>query len=205
MFTGIVQGCAELLSAGGPNNLRRYTFRYPDGALQGIRIGDSIAHNGCCLTVVGHQGDTASFDLIDETLHRTNLAGVQPGQLVNYERAARIGDEIGGHLVSGHIVATAEVMAVVHRADNCEIRLRLAAPHHRFLFTKGFIAVDGISLTIGEVEGEQFSLHLIPETLRRTNLGSRVVGDRLNIEIDPLTQAIVERVEQVLIERERAP
>ncbi|MDX1594889.1 MAG: riboflavin synthase subunit alpha [Gammaproteobacteria bacterium] len=201
MFTGIVQGTAELVAVEAREGFRTHVVRLPEPLLPGLVPGASVAHNGCCLTVTRIAGADVAFDLMEETLRVTNLGELAVGDRVNVERAARFGDEIGGHAMSGHVLCTAEVIEVIERPDNREIRFRLPAGHARYLFTKGYIGIDGISLTLGAVDGPRFAVHLIPETLARTNLGTRRPGDRVNVEIDPQTQAIVETVERVLAER----
>ena len=201
MFTGIVQGTAEIVEIVGKEAFRTHVISIPGPYLQGLKPGASVAHNGCCLTVTGIQGDRVSFDLMQETLKLTNLGDLELGGRVNFERAARFGDEIGGHQMSGHIICTAEVTEVVKSENNRQLRFRLPAQFARYLFPKGYIGIDGISLTIGEVSGSEFTVNLIPETLSRTNIGGRKPGDRINIEIDPQTQAIVDTVERVLEER----
>ena len=163
-----------------------------------VRTGESVAVNGCCLTVTRIDGNLVDFDLMQETLRATNLGELQVGDRVNFERAARFGDEIGGHAMSGHILCTAEVTAVTTSPNNHQIRIKTPSAWRKYIFTKGYIGIDGISLTIGDVEGDEFDLNLIPETLERTNIGTRGVGDRINIEIDPQTQAIVDTVERIL-------
>ncbi len=201
MFTGIVQGTAEVLEVIEKANFRTHVVRLPEALLPGLQLGASVAHNGCCLTVTAVNGERVSFDLMQETLQVTNLGKLQVGDRVNVERAARFGDDIGGHAMSGHILATAEVSEVLHSENNCQLWFRLPEGLARYIFTKGYIGIDGISLTIGEVRGNAFNVNLIPETLQRTNIGSRQPGDRINIEIDPQTQAIVDTVERVLAER----
>ncbi|MEC9482237.1 MAG: riboflavin synthase, partial [Halomonas sp.] len=120
---------------------------------------------------------------------------------VNIERAARFGDEIGGHAMSGHVMCMAELVEIDEAPDNRRLWFVLPPEYIRFVFEKGYIGVDGISLTVGEVSGARFCVNLIPETLSRTTLGDRVPGDHVNIEIDPQTQAIVETVERVLASR----
>ena len=200
MFTGIVQGTAEIIDIVEKENFRTHRLRLPATALEGLSTGASVAHNGCCLTVTRIDGDRVDFDLMQETLRATNLGTLEVGDRVNYERAARFGDEIGGHAMSGHILCTAEVIAVEVSANNHRLRFRLPDAWRKYLFTKGYIGVDGISLTIGEVAGCVFDVNLIPETLERTTLGERRCGDRVNIEIDPQTQAIVDTVERILPE-----
>jgi riboflavin synthase len=201
MFTGIVQGTAEVVEIVGSTGLRTHRIRLPPGLGEGLQPGASVAHNGCCLTVSRIEGDVVSFDLMQETLRITNLGGLRQGARINVERAARFGDEIGGHAMSGHILCTAPVVEVIADADNRQIWFELPAPWEKYLFTKGYIGIDGISLTIGEVRGNRFCVNLIPETLQRTNIGRRVLGDRVNIEIDPQTQAIVDTVERIMAGR----
>lgn len=202
MFTGIVQGTAEVVDIIEKENFRTHTIRLPQDELEGLKPGASVAHNGCCLTVVSIDGDLVKFDLMHETLRVTNLGELKVGDQVNYERAARFGDEIGGHQMSGHIIAMAEVTRVLDSENNRQVWFRMSADLMRYVFTKGYIGIDGISLTIGDVEGNEFNVNLIPETLERTNMDWRKPGDNINIEIDPQTQAIVDTVERVLVERE---
>ncbi len=200
MFTGIVQGTAEIIDIVEKDNFRTHRIRLPTEAIEGLLPGASVAHNGCCLTVTRIEGERVDFDLMQETLRATNLGELAVGDRVNFERAARFGDEIGGHAMSGHILCTAEVVAVETGANNHRIRFRLPDAWRKYLFTKGYIGIDGISLTIGEVQGREFDVNLIPETLARTTIGERRIGDRVNIEIDPQTQAIVDTVERILPE-----
>jgi len=201
MFTGIVQGTAEVVAIEEKQQFRVHVLRLPAELLPGIELGASIAHNGCCLTVTRVDGDQVSFDLMQETLRVTNLGRLKVGDRVNVERAAKFGDEIGGHAMSGHIIALAEVLEVIDTPNNRTIWFRLPAEYTRYVFTKGYIGIDGCSLTIGEVKGNAFCVHLIPETLQRTNLAWRQAGDAINIEIDPQTQAIVDTVERVMAQR----
>jgi riboflavin synthase len=201
MFTGIVQGTAEVVEIIEKANFRTHIVRLPAALLPGLEPGASVAHNGCCLTVTGIDGERIAFDLMQETLRVTNLGEVKVGDRVNVERAARFGDEIGGHAMSGHILCTAEVTRVIESENNRQVWFRIPHEWRKYLFTKGYIGIDGISLTIGEVEGDEFNVNLIPETLQRTNIAGRKLGDRINIEIDPQTQAIVDTVERVMAER----
>jgi riboflavin synthase len=201
MFTGIVQGTAEMVDVVEKENFRTHTIRLPREYVEGLKPGASVAHNGCCLTVVRIEEDRVSFDLMQETLRVTNLGELGVGDRVNFERAARFGDEIGGHQMSGHIIAMAEVTRVIESENNRQVWFRLPAELAKYIFAKGYIGIDGISLTIGEVKGEEFDVNLIPETLERTNMGWREAGDRVNIEVDPQTQAIVDTVERILAER----
>ncbi|QBR52959.1 riboflavin synthase subunit alpha [Erwinia sp. QL-Z3] len=205
MFTGIVQGTAEVLAIEEKPNFRTHIVRLPAELLPGLELGASVSHNGCCLTVTEVQGDRVSFDLVKETLRITNLGDLNVGDTINVERAAKFSDEIGGHLMSGHIMTTAEISKIITSENNREIWFKPQdAQQMKYILHKGFIGIDGISLTVGEVSKTKFCVHLIPETLARTTLGEKRLGDRVNIEIDPHTQAIVETVERVLAQREAA-
>ncbi|MEJ5111632.1 riboflavin synthase subunit alpha [Erwinia billingiae] len=205
MFTGIVQGTAEVLAIEEKPNFRTHIVRLPVELLPGLELGASVSHNGCCLTVTEVQGDRVSFDLVKETLRITNLGDLNVGDTINVERAAKFSDEIGGHLMSGHIMTTAEISKIITSENNREIWFKPQdAQQMKYILHKGFIGIDGISLTVGEVTKTKFCVHLIPETLARTTLGAKRLGDRVNIEIDPHTQAIVETVERVLAQREAA-
>ena len=206
MFTGIVQGVAKVVAVRELEAFRVHVVELPPSMQRGLELGASVAHNGVCLTVTAIEGDRVSFDLMRETLRLTNLGAIQPGQCVNIERAARFGDEIGGHSMSGHIISMAEVVRIEEAPNNRRLWFALPERLGRFVFEKGYIGVDGISLTIGDVrEAEsgdiEFSVNLIPETLSRTTLQDRSPGDFVNIEIDPQTQVIVETVERVLAQQ----
>ncbi|RPH28252.1 riboflavin synthase subunit alpha [Buttiauxella warmboldiae] len=202
MFTGIVQGTATLVAIDEKPNFRTHVIEMPDEMLPGLETGASVAHNGCCLTVTQINGNHVSFDLMKETLRITNLGELAVGDSVNVERAAKFNDEIGGHLMSGHIMTTAEVAKILTSENNRQIWFKIHDKElMKYILHKGYIGIDGISLTVGEVTASRFCVHLIPETLERTTLGSKKPGNRINIEIDPQTQAIVDTVERVLAQR----
>ncbi len=202
MFTGIVQGIAPIHSVIEKINFKTHVIKMPQELLTDLEIGASVAHNGVCLTVTKIDKDLVSFDLMTETLRVTNLGSLREGDYVNIERAMRMGTEIGGHILSGHIYCTAKVAQIIPSENNLQIRFELPQTDvMKYILHKGFIAVDGISLTVGEVKGRQFSVNLIPETLQRTLIGQRRVGDLVNIEIDPQTQAVVDAVERYLTAR----
>ncbi|PSJ47893.1 riboflavin synthase [Zobellella endophytica] len=201
MFTGIVQGQGTLLEITDKTDFRTHIIRMPSALLPGLALGASVAHNGCCLTVTRIEGDRVSFDLMVETLRVTNLGLLLPGDKVNLERAARFGDEIGGHAMSGHIMAQSALLERLETGTNTTLWFALPTNLAKYVFSKGYIGIDGISLTIGEVRPDRFAVHLIPETLARTNLGEMAPGLRVNIEIDPQTQAIVDTVERVMANR----
>ncbi|HHH28179.1 MAG TPA: riboflavin synthase subunit alpha [Polyangiaceae bacterium] len=202
MFTGITRGTFEVVAVEREPGLMRYAVDLGDyGA--GLELGASVSIDGVCQTVVAMDGTVARFDAISETLDKTTLDALAVGARVSVERSARLGDEIGGHDVYGHVRGTGRV-AEVHREGH-DVKLVIAVPRAwmKYVLPKGFIAVDGSSLTVGETDdGGRFSVYLIPETLRLTNLGDKVVDDRVNIELDPRTVAIVDTVERVLAQRE---
>lgn len=179
-------------------DFRTHTVELPEDMAGGLQTGASVAHNGCCLTVTETDGRTARFDLMAETLDKTNLGRLKAGDLVNLERAARFGDEIGGHLMSGHITATTEILLIERTEHNTTMHFALPAALKPYILPKGFVGLDGCSLTIGSVGEDSFCVHLIPETLRRTLFGTRQAGDTVNLEIDPQTQAVVETVGRIL-------
>ena len=179
-------------------DFRTHTIELPEDMAGGLQTGASVAHNGCCLTVTETDGRTARFDLMAETLDKTNLGRLKAGDLVNLERAARFGDEIGGHLMSGHITATTEILRIERTEHNTTMHFALPAALKPYILPKGFVGLDGCSLTIGSVGEDSFCVHLIPETLRRTLFGTRQAGDTVNLEIDPQTQAVVDTVGRIL-------
>lgn len=192
MFTGIVQGIAtidDVIQAPGLNTL---IVSFPEGRVQGVETGASVAINGTCLTVTRQEGSRLHFDAMQETLKTTTLGELSAGDGVNFERAARVGDEIGGHLLSGHIHTTAEIVRIVRSENNVTLWFEVPEDWAPYIFPKGYIAINGASLTIGDVEENRFNVHLIPETLRATTFGTATEGDKVNIEVDSQTQAIVD-------------
>ena len=199
MFTGIVQGIGRIVSVEQPAaDFRTHTVELPEHMAHGLQPGASVAHNGCCLTITETSGRLARFDLMGETLDKTNLGRLKEGDAVNLERAARFGDEIGGHLMSGHITATTAVTRIERSGLNTTVWFSLPAALRPYILPKGFVGLDGCSLTIGQVSDTEFNVHLIPETLQRTLFGTRQKGDEINLEIDPQTQAVVDTVTHVL-------
>ncbi|WWO98986.1 MAG: riboflavin synthase subunit alpha [Candidatus Dasytiphilus stammeri] len=202
MFTGIIQGIANVLKIKQNQELRTYIIRLPAEMLVGLKSGMSVANNGCCLTIAAINHDQVRFDLIKETLSVTNLRELKPGDQVNVERAAKLGDEIGGHLISGHIMTTAEIIKIIHIKNHSELWFKLRDESVcKYIRYKGFIAIDGISLTIGSIKDNQFGVHLIPETIARTTLGSKRLTNTVNIEIDFYTKTIIETVESLCLEK----
>ena len=202
MFTGIVQELCKVRSVADEPGLRRLTIELGELA-RDLSLGASLAVNGTCLTVTGTTAGSASFDVIRETLEQTNLGGLEPGDLVNVERSFRVGDEIGGHILSGHVSGTATVVGVEQGSNERNVYFSVPAPLMKYLSMKGFVALEGASLTIARIDHEacEIGVCLIPETIARTTLGSVRAGDRINLEVDAQTRTIVETVERVLAER----
>lgn len=202
MFTGIVQGKGRLVAIANQSiYFRSYIIELNDDMIKDLEIGASIANNGCCLTVTHIDGNCVSFDVMAETLERTNLSELKIGSEVNIERAARFGDEIGGHMMSGHIMCQTPILRIERTDKNCTLWLALPIMIKNYVLTKGFIGLDGCSLTVGEVRECEFCVHLIPETLQRTVFATRQIGDNINVEIDAQTQAIVDTVQRILDNR----
>lgn len=192
MFTGIVQGLAEVVHIRAETGLHTLQIRFPSGAVSGVAIGASVALNGTCLTVVHQHDRIVHFDVMMETLARTTLGELTPGDQLNFERAARIGDEIGGHLLSGHIHTQARLRTIETPANNYRMTFEVDPEWMKYIFPKGYIAIDGASLTVGETTADSFTVYLIPETLRVTRFGELTEGASVNLEIDSQTQAVVD-------------
>ncbi len=197
MFTGIVQGQGKVIAMDS-GEYTKVTITLPNS--ENLRIGDSVSVSGVCLTAVQIQDTDVQFDIIPETLSRTNLKELQIGNHVNIERALKYGDEVGGHLLSGHIMGVGTISNRHEGEEILDISIKVPEEMSPFIVEKGYIAIDGISLTIGKVNGCNFSVHLIPETIRLTTLASKQIGAEVNIEIDSMTQIIVQTVRKHLEE-----
>ncbi len=194
MFTGIVEERGTVASIEQLTNAARVVIR-GSVVLSDVRAGDSIAVNGVCLTVVDLGPDYFTADVMEETLKRSSLDAVAAGSEVNLERAARLDSRLGGHLVQGHVDGTGAVLAIEPDAHWTAMRISLPVDLGRYVVEKGSITVDGVSLTVVAVDDEAFSVSLIPTTLAETTLGSRQVGDRVNLEVDAIAK-YVERLMQ---------
>ena len=201
MFTGIVQATCEVVAIHKKDGLNTLEVAFEPDLHEGLAIGASVANNGVCLTVTQVVDDMVFFDVVEETLRLTNLANLSIGQSVNVERSLTFGSEICGHILSGHIHTKAKVVDISHTEQHYDLTLGIESKWMDYIFYKGFVGVNGCSLTVGEVSDSGFKLHLIPETLKLTNLSQYKVGDELNIEIDSQTQVIVDTVERVLARR----
>ncbi len=204
MFTGIVQGLAQVAGITDRPGLRSIELAFAPGFDAGLEIGASVACDGVCLTVTALPAPgLASFDVMQQSLGLTTLGALAPGSRVNVERAARDGAEIGGHPISGHVDCLGTVLAIHRPENNHVLRIGVPASHMRYVFAKGYIAVNGASLTVAEADrrARWFEVWLIPETLRMTTFGDKREGAALNIEIERNTQVIVDTVRDALDER----
>jgi len=202
MFTGIVQGLCEVADVVEEPGLRRLGITLGDLS-EGLEPGASVAINGVCLTVTGRPDSVARFDVIRETLDHTNLGDLAAGSRVNVERSFRVGDEVGGHVVSGHVSGVARVSRIEQAENQRNLYFHVPATLMRFFTMKGYVALDGASLTLSHVDPQasEIGVSLIPETIARTTLGHVEVGDGVNLEVDSQIRTIVETVERVLAER----
>ena len=201
MFTGIVHSFQKVsrieITPGGAGSI---SVELSPELLDGLAIGASVAVNGVCLTVCRIHDSCADFDLVLSTCRKTNISHLQPGDNVNIERSMKHGDEIGGHELSGHVDCTAELARLEEPPGNCCLTFKLQPRWIRYISPQGYIAINGVSLTVSDIDRDrgEFSVWLIPETLRRTNLRGLVVGGRVNIEIHKDTQVLVDAVESAV-------
>ena len=200
MFTGIVAGMGRINHIEGKEVIR-IDIDFSMVSTDGLAEGASVSVDGVCLTVVEIDGQIISFDVIPETLSLTTLGEKTEGHWVNLERALKVGDELGGHILSGHILGVGEIIERSNGDEHLDILIDCPNDVMKYVQEKGYIAIDGISLTVGQVDKGGFSLHLIPETLRFTTIGGKGLGEHVNIEVDSMTQTIVSTVERILEER----
>jgi riboflavin synthase len=194
MFTGLIQGTGTVLKREEFSlEVELPLAAWPDP----VSVGESIAVNGACLTVKALSGTVARFEISTETWKRTALGELNDSSQVNLERSLRVGDRLGGHIVQGHVDGVGEVVDVQQLGEFLVIHFRAPDQGHRYLIDKGSIAIDGISLTVVQPSNGQFSVWLVPHTIQETNLSSRRIGDRVNMEFD----AIAKYVEQLLVSR----
>ncbi len=195
MFTGLITALGEVRAATpiGAGQDMRLTIGTPPSFLAahgGTEIGASIACSGCCMTAVALGADWFDVEASAETLSRTGVGGWAVGTRINLERSLRLGDELGGHLVSGHVDGVGRVVTVAPENASTRISVAVPAPLHRFIAEKGSVAVDGVSLTVNEVDGGVFGVSIIPHTAAHTTLGLRGPGDAVHIEIDMLARYV---------------
>jgi riboflavin synthase len=201
MFTGITRGTFEVVSVTDQGGCFSYWVDLGLELCAGLELGASVSVDGVCQTVAALDNSKVLFQAIEETLRVTTLGNLRAGSRVSVERSLRAGDEIGGHEVAGHVTGTGQVVGVEVREGVHNVRISVPSEWSAYILPKGFVAVDGSSLTVGAVVDGGFTVYLIPETLRLTNLGNKQPGDRVNIELDPRTVAVVTTVERFLQQR----
>ena len=186
MFTGLIEAVGTVCSLEERGDAARLILETP--LARELSLGESLAVNGCCLTVTSKGEESVSFDLLGETLSRTNLGMLKPGSRVNLERALRADGRFGGHFVQGHIDTTAEVIATEHKGADLNLVIALSSAGSRYFVEKGSIAINGVSLTVASLAPDSFGLWIIPHTLQETNLGDLKPGSRVNLEYDMLAK-----------------
>lgn len=199
MFSGIVTGVAKVTKLDKKAGLHSVGVKIPNSS--SFKTGASVSINGVCLTVTYIEDGSICFDIMQETLKLTNLVSLKINDLVNYEPSIKLGDEIGGHLLSGHVHSRAEIIKINKTNNNCQWLLKTDSNLIDYIFPKGFIALDGASLTVGEVHLDSFNVHLIPETLRATRFKNLEVGASLNLEVDSQTQVVVDTLKKLKLKQ----
>jgi riboflavin synthase len=197
MFTGLISAIGEVLHVAplAETTDMRLVIGAPASFLSGAEIGASIACSGCCLTAVELEADRFAVQVSNESLSRTIIGGWRVGTRINLERSLRMGDELGGHLVSGHVDGLGTLVEAAPEHESWRLTFEVPAPLHRFIAAKGSVAVDGVSLTVNAVDGRRFGVNIIPHTRAHTTLGTLTPGDRVNIEIDMLARYVARLTE----------
>jgi len=195
MFTGIIENKGKVLRVESHGQGKRLTLELPEN-LTDVQPGDSININGACLTVVEKKGQTIGLDLSTETLQKTVLGDLKEGHFVNLERALKLTDRLGGHIVTGHIDGMGVIVEKRKETDFIHLRIRIPKAISRYVVQKGAIAIDGISLTVNECQEEEVQLALIPYTIEKTTLVEKRVGDRVNVEADILGKYVEKMLDQ---------
>ena len=201
MFTGIVSGQGIIHKIKNNVDYASITIKAPAGFSKNLKRGASVAVNGVCLTAKKGATDLLEFDVITETLEKTNFKLLSKGNKVNLERSMKADTEIGGHLVSGHIHGVGIIKSINDRDQTKDLRIQPPASLMEYLFYKGYVGLNGCSLTIGKVFKSSFNIHLIPETIKVTNFQKMKKGDLINIEIDQTTINTVETIKKIMLER----
>ena len=201
MFTGIVSGKGNLKKIVKCEDYISLIIQAPKGFAKNLSKGASVSVNGVCLTVKKGRTDLLEFDVIEETLKKTNLKNISRSSKLNLERSMTANTEIGGHLVSGHIHGTGEVLKVINRKETKDLLIKIPSQLREYFFYKGYVALNGCSLTIGKVLKSSFYIHLIPETVSITNFKEIKKGDLINIEVEQTTINTVETVKRVMLEK----
>jgi riboflavin synthase len=198
MFSGIVQSLGTIVSISEARDIATLEVQATEDFTKDLKIGESVAVDGVCLTLTRSESDIMFFDAVPETLNKTLIKSYTKGTKVNLEPSLRFNDSVGGHIMSGHIHTTGHINQVEIHGDAKDIVIDAGVDWGKFLFEKGYIGINGCSITLGEVTEGRFIVHLIPETLRATNLDNLVYGDQVNLEFDQNTITIVETTERIL-------
>ena len=203
VFTGIVQEKARLLRVKKLKDFSSIEIESSLDFMRGIKIGASVSIDGVCLTVTSINEKSLTFDIIVETLKVTNLSNLEKSDLVNLERAARFGDEIGGHIISGHVSGTVKISKIEKTINNHILSFKTSNDLIKYIFPKGYVSLNGISLTIGEVNkiDNTFTVYLIPETLRITTMQDKKIGDMINLEIETQTKNMVDLITKMQVKK----
>ena len=199
MFSGIVECKGKVSKIAKNKDYFELEIAAPSGFNKNLKRGASVAVDGVCLTSKDHGKNGLKFDVISETISRTKFSNLKVDDEVNLERSIKASSEIGGHLMSGHIQCTGTIVKVVNKDDVKDIRVEIPSDYSHYLIEKGYIGINGCSLTIGVIENNFFYIHLIPETLEVTNISNLKNGDQVNIEVDQNTVAIVDTVKSFLL------
>ena len=198
MFTGIIKGTGTIVDINKNNSVLNLDVKIPQPIAKRLTIGDSLALDGVCLTVTGISDGNVSFDVVNETQNRTIISNYNKNSVINLETSLEFGQQVGGHLVSGHVQTLGTIKEVEIDGDAKNILFEIPDDYCKYIFEKGYIAINGCSLTIGKVIKNTFYVHLIPETLRSTNLDNLIYGDTANLELDQNTITIVDTTERIL-------
>lgn len=198
MYTGIVQAVRPLNAVKVETGRTEFEIEFTEALLDELKLGASVSVEGTCLSVTSITGSKVKFDAIPVTLERTNLGGLKTGDLVNIERSAKLNEEIGGHVMAGHIATTAEVLELSLTEEGNRLRFRMPEAWAKYVFPRGFLGVNGCSLTVADVDDGVVTINLIPETLRQTTFSRYKAGDLLNIEVDQQTVVLVDVLERTV-------
>ena len=199
VFTGIVERTGIVTEIVHSKNLSKLTVQTSTEFCQDIKIGASVCVDGVCLTICTIDNDKLKFDIMMETLSVTTFDSIKEEDIVNIERSMKLGDEIGGHLLSGHVSSTVKISKIETPENNHILIFQTSSDVLKYIFPKGYVALNGVSLTIGEVDKvkKTFNVYLIPETLRLTNLQNKLIGNRINIEIETQTRNMVDTISEI--------
>ena len=199
VFTGIVERTGIVTEIVHSKNLSKLTVQTSTEFCQDIKIGASVCVDGVCLTICTIDNDKLKFDILMETLSVTTFDAIKEEDIVNIERSMKLGDEIGGHLLSGHVSSTVKISKIETPENNHILTFQTSSDVLKYIFPKGYVALNGVSLTIGEVDKvkKTFNVYLIPETLRLTNLQNKLIGNRINIEIETQTRNMVDTISEI--------